>query len=123
MKHFPMAISSAALLIAGVGPSFASETNDISWNLENNYNGSNQTVCVAENYNDYPVNAVFNIFPANYDPDGNALPNTTVVTLRPYTEYRVFSWAADYSGPGPNCALVHYSVSVATPDGEEAPGY
>ncbi len=122
MKRFPKAISLAALLVAGagVGPSFASEVNDISWNLENNYYGSNQTVCVAENYHDYPVNAVFNIYPANYDPDGNPLPNTTVVTLPPYTESRVFSWASDYSGPGPNCSLLHYSVSVDS-TGTEAP--
>ena len=122
MKRFPVAISPAALLIAGAGQSFASEVNNISWNLINNYNGSNQTVCVAQNYNYYPVNAVFNIFPAGYDPDGNPLPNTSVVTLRPYAEYRVFSWAADYSGPGPNCALDSYSVSVS-PGGAEAPGY
>ncbi|MBV8474451.1 MAG: hypothetical protein JO234_13620 [Hyphomicrobiales bacterium] len=119
MKRFPIAIGSAAFLLAGAaaGSGFASEVNDISWNLETNYNGGNQTVCIAENYHNYPVTAVFNVYPAAYDPDGNPAPTTAVVTLPPYTESRVFSWAAGYSGPGPNCSLLNYSVAVTTPGG------
>jgi hypothetical protein len=124
MQHFPKAISLAALVIAGgaTGPSVADEANGIFWGLFNNYYGSQQTVCVAKNYNYYPVNAVFNIFPGIYDPAGNPLPKTTVVTLTPYTEYRLYTWPATYGGPGPNCALLHYSVVVA-PGGVGAPKY
>jgi hypothetical protein len=122
MRRFPKALSLAFLLIAGVaiGPGFASEANGIFWGLMNNYYGSQQTVCVAKNYNYYPVDAVFNIFPASHDRAGEPLPKTTVVTLAPYTEYRLYTWPSTYGGPGPNCALVNYSVSVSGP-GAPAP--
>jgi hypothetical protein len=117
MQHFPKAISLAVLFIAGpsVGSTWASEANNIFWNLQSNYYGSTQSVCVAKNYNYYPVDAAFRIFPARFDRRGNPLPSTTVVTLPPYTEYRVYSWAAGYTGPGPNCDLLNYSVSVSGP--------
>jgi hypothetical protein len=116
MKRFLKVLPAAALLIVGttMGRSFAeeNEANDISWNLENNYNDSHQTVCVAENYHEYPVDAVFDVFPADFDPAGNPMPDRTVITMKPYVEYQVFRWASDYSGPGPRCDLLNYSVTV-----------
>jgi hypothetical protein len=115
MRHVLEATAAAAILVAGaIGPSFADEqeVHDISWNLETNYNGGGQTVCVAENYNEYPVMAQFSVFPADFDEDGNPLPDRAVVTLRPYAETPVYSWQAGYTGPGPNCSLLNYSVSA-----------
>ena len=116
MRRFLTALPSAALLILGttVGQGFAdeNEANDISWNLDSNYNDSHQTVCVAENYNEYTVDAVFDVYPADFDPAGNAMPDRAVITMKPYVEYQVYRWAADYSGPGPRCNLVNYSVTV-----------
>ncbi len=116
MKCFLEVLPAAAILIVGtmVGQSFANdrEVNDIWWNLETNYYGSQQTVCIAKNYNYYPVTAVFNTFPGADDPDGNPMPTRAVITMQPYVEYRVYSWPADYTGPGPHCELLSYSVSA-----------
>lgn len=116
MRRFVTALPSAALLIVGtsIGQGFAeeNEANDISWNLDNNYNDSHQTVCVAENYNQYPVDAVFEVFPADYDAAGAPMPNRAVIRMKPYVEYQVYRWASDYSGPGPRCALVNFSATV-----------
>lgn len=116
MQRFLTVLASGAALAAGaaMAPSVAEEqeSHDISWNLESNYNGGHQTVCIAENYNEYPVTAQFRVFPAAYDPDGNPMPDQAFVTLQPYAETTIYSWSADYAGPGPNCSLLNYSASV-----------
>ena len=81
--------------------------NNIWWNLDDNDGG--HTVCVVENYNDYPVDAVFNVFPAAFDPDGNPMPDTATITLTPYVEYKLYRWD-NVAGPGPQCSLLSYSV-------------
>jgi hypothetical protein len=108
---FPKTLLSAVVLVIGTGVAsgFAEEreVNNIWWNLDDNDGG--QTVCVAENYNDYPVDAVFNVFPAAFDPDGNPMPNTATITMTPYVEYKLYRWD-NVAGPGPQCALLSYSA-------------
>jgi len=115
MTRFSKTLLSAVLLTvgSGVAHSFANEqeVNNIWWNLQDNYNGGGQTVCVAENYNDFPVEAVFNVFPAAFDEDGNPMPNRAVISMKPYVEYKLYRWD-NVSGPGPQCGLLNYSVGV-----------
>ena len=112
MERFAIPLLSAALL-AVAGPSFANEREvaNIWWNLDDDYNG-NQTACVAENYNDHAVDAVFDLFPAAYDPDGNPMPDRIVVTLNPYQTTKLYTWA-NAPGPGPRCDLRSYSAHVS----------
>jgi hypothetical protein len=93
------------------------EINNVSWELKNNEGG--QTTCVAENYNQFPVDAVFELFPAAFDGDGAPMPTRKIVTMQPGVEYNVFSWtnASAPSGgpgptPGPHCALRFYTVRI-----------
>jgi hypothetical protein len=123
MKSFPVVLASAALLLGGaaVGPSFANGAENLFWGLETDFGDNIKTVCVAENYNNYPVDAVFEISPSRYDRFGNLLQTTTRVTLTPYTESLVFTWGPGYPGPGPECALLHVSVSAHPPRGHLPP--
>jgi len=111
--RIPKTLLSAVVLIVGTGvaSSFANEreVNNIWWNLEDNE--GNQTVCVAENYNEFPVDAVFNVFPAGFDPDGSPMPSTAEITMRPYVEYKLYRWD-NVAGPGPQCSLLTYSASA-----------
>ena len=115
MKRFLKPVVFAAFLTvgAGTGPSFAfeQEVNNIWWALYDNYNGSPQSACIAENYNDHAVDAVFELFPASADPDGNPGPAHMVVTMRPYQTYKVFGWPNE-TGPGPRCELRSVTVHV-----------
>ena len=115
MNRFLKTLLSAALLTggAGIGRSFADEqeVHNIWWNLDSDYNDSHQTACVAENYNDYTVDAVFDLFPTSFDFYGNPMPSRTVVTMRPYVQYKLFGWA-NTTGPGPRCTLRSFTVRV-----------
>lgn len=103
----------AAVLTLGLGIGHGladeQEAGNIEWSVDDNYNGTNQTACVVENYNDFTVDAVFHIFPADFDVDGNPMPNRAVITMKPYVQYKLYSWA-NSAGPGPQCALLTYSV-------------
>ena len=116
MNRLVKPLLSAALLVigAGAGQSFADEreVNNIWWELDDGYNGSNQTACVAENYNDHAVDAVFDVFPAAYDYDGGPMPRQIVVTLNPFETTKLYSWA-NGAGPGPRCELLSYSLHVS----------
>lgn len=96
----------AACLLLGAGPAlaFEREVNNVWWAVYDNYNGGGQTACIAENYNDYPVQAVFDVFPAATDPDGAPAPAHTAVTLAPFQTQKIWSWA-NIPGPGPSCEL------------------
>jgi len=48
---------------------------------------------------------------AAVDDDGNPMPDRAVVTMKPYVQYKLWSWA-NSMGPGPQCALLTYSVRV-----------
>lgn len=117
MKRFLIPLLSAAVLTVGAGTrlcfAFANEqeVNDIWWSLYDDYNGSDRPACVAENYNEHPVDAVFEVFPASYDFDGNPQPSQMVVTLAPYQTTTLFSWA-NGAGPGAHCDLRSYTVHV-----------
>jgi hypothetical protein len=107
MKRFlQFGLAAFFSVAAGAGQSFAfqQEVNNIWWALFDNYNWSNQTACVAENYNNHAVTAVFELFPVAFDPYGNPLPRRMVITLQPYQFYKLYSWA-NVPGPGPRCEL------------------
>ena len=116
MTRIPTPLLSAGVLAvaAGTGPSFAQEreVNDIWWSLYDHYNGG-QPACVAENYNDHPVDAVFEVFPAVYDEDGDPMRSRIVVTLTPYQTYKVYE-LANPAGPGPRCDLRAYGAHAPT---------
>jgi hypothetical protein len=109
-----MLLSAGLLTVgAGVGHSFADdhEVNNVWWSLINGYNGSHQTACVAENYNNNPVDAVFDLFPARFDFEGNPAPGRAFISMRPYVEYKIYSWPEGFSLT-PQCKLRFYSVHV-----------
>jgi hypothetical protein len=115
MQRFLKILLSAGLLTAGTGVSLGlaeeKEINNVSWELQNNDGG--QTTCVAENYNDFAVDAVFDLFPAIVDYNGQPMPTQKVVTMQPGVEYNVFSWNnASAAGPGPHCTLRFYTVRI-----------
>jgi hypothetical protein len=115
MRLFLQALPLAALLAVGamVGRGFAyDEVNDIWWNLDGDYNGGHQTVCTAENFNGFPVDAVFNVFPAGYDRAGVPMPGRIVVPMRPFVQYRIYSWGTNYTGPGPQCSFLNFSAQA-----------
>jgi hypothetical protein len=114
MKLFLQTVPLASLLTVGamVGHSFAfEEVNNIWWNLDSDYN-SHQTVCTAENFNNFPVDAVFNVFPGGVDRAGVPTPNRIVVPMKPYIQYRVYSWGINYTGPGPECSFLNFSAQA-----------
>src|SRR5579863_1805912 len=115
MTRFVTPLVSAFVLAfaAGTSPSFAQEreVNDIWWSLYDHYDGG-AAACVAENYNDHPIDAEFEVFPAVYDEDGNPAPRRMVVTLAPYQTYKVYEWDAA-AGPGPRCDLRSYGAHVS----------
>jgi hypothetical protein len=114
MQRFVKILLSAGFLTAGIGVQHAlaeeQEKNNVSWELQNNYNDTHQTTCTAENYNEFAVDAVFEVFPAAYDDNGVPMAVRTLVTMQPYTEYQVYNWPENVAGPGPHCALRSYSV-------------
>jgi len=111
--RFPKTLLSTVVLIVGsrIASGFADEreVNSIWWSLEDD-EGS-QSVCVAENYNEFPVDAVFKVFPAAFDADGDPMPSTAAITMRPYVEYKLYRWD-NVAGPGPQCSLLTYSAPV-----------
>jgi len=113
MTRFSKILLSIVVLTLGAGVTHSSasehEVGNIWWSLQDNYDGGHQTVCVAENYNDFPVEAVFSVFPTDADDDGNPLANQAVITMKPYEQYKLYRWT-DASGPGPQCSLLNYSV-------------
>src|SRR5574340_282113 len=115
MKRFLKPLLAAAFLTVGAGVTqsfaFEQEVNNIWWALFDNYNGSNQTACVAENYNDHAVEAVFELFPTSSDYYGNPMPSRMVVMMRPYQTYKLFGWP-NVGGPGPRCELRSSTVQV-----------
>ena len=115
MKRFLKSAVFAAFLTVGVGTgqsfAFEQEVNNIWWALYDNYNGSEQSACIAENYNDHAVDAVFELFPASADVDGNPGPAHMVLMMRPHQTYKVFGWA-NAPGPGPRCELRSATVHV-----------
>jgi hypothetical protein len=115
MKRFLQTFLTAALATAGAGveSSFADEheVNSVWWNVQSDYNGSNRTACVAENYNDQPIDAVFDLFPGAYDFEGNPALGRAVLTMRPYVEYKLYDWA-NGAVPNPNCTLRSYTVHM-----------
>ena len=115
MRRFLKPLLSAAVLTvgAGAGPCFAyeQEVGNIWWSLYDNYNWSGQAACVAENYNDHTVDALFEVSPTSYDFDGSPVPNRMLVTLAPYQTYKIFGWA-NGTGPGPRCNLLSYTVHI-----------
>jgi hypothetical protein len=114
MKRFLKSLAAAAVLTvgAGAGQCFAEqEVGNIWWSLYDDYNGSNQSACVAENYNDHAVDALFEVSPTAYDFDGNPLPDRMLVTMAPYQTYKIFGWV-NATGPGPRCNLLSYTVHI-----------
>ncbi len=113
MKRFPKLLMSAAFLTLGSGQGFAfeQEVSNVWWAVFDNYNGSNQTACVAENYNNHPVDAVFDVFPGASDVAGTPAPSRMVVTMAPYQQYKLFGWVSA-AGPGQRCDLRSFTVHV-----------
>ena len=115
MERFlkPLLCAAVAIIGAGAGQCFAEqEVGNIWWSLYDDYNGSNQSACVAENYNDHAVDALFEVSPTSYDFDGNPVPGRMLVTMAPYQTYKVFS-RANATGPGPRCN--NFSLTSAAP--------
>jgi hypothetical protein len=115
MRFFLQTLPLAALLAVGamVGRGFAyDEVNDIWWNLDTDYYGSHQTVCTAENFNGFPVDAVFNVFPGGFDRAGVPTPGRIVVPMKPFIQYRIYSWGTNYTGPGPQCSFLNFSAQA-----------
>ena len=107
MKRFRKSVVAAAFLslaAAGQGFAYEREVNNVWWAVFDNYNGSDQTACIAKNYNDHAVDAVFDLFPTGADDYGNPMPSRMVVHLEPYQTYKVWGWA-NADGPGPRCEL------------------
>ena len=96
-------LSAACMAVATPGFAFEREVNNVWWAVYEHYNGSDQTACITENYNDYPVQAVFEVFPAA-DFDGAPAPTQMVMTLAPFQTMKVWGWA-NVPGPGPRCEL------------------
>ncbi|PPQ35526.1 hypothetical protein CH337_13165 [Rhodoblastus acidophilus] len=97
-------IAAACLSAASPALAFEREVNNVWWAVYEHYNGGDQTACIAENYNDQPVQAVFEVFPAAADFDGGPAPGRMLVTLAPYQTIKIWGWA-DAPGPGPRCEL------------------
>jgi hypothetical protein len=114
MKLFLKSLVTAALftLGAGAGASRADEheVNNIWWDVQDNYNGGDQTACVAENYNDHPVDAIFDLFPTSFDLNGNPMPGRAVLTMRPYVTYKLYAWPGGSTDK--HCALRSYTVHM-----------
>jgi hypothetical protein len=96
-------LSAACLAAATPALTFEREVNNVWWAVYEHYNGGDQTACITQNYNDHPVEAVFDVFPTA-DPDGAPAPARMVMTLAPGQTYKVWGWA-DVPGPGPRCEL------------------
>lgn len=113
MRLFLKTLLPAALLAVGAGaPCFAEdEVNNIWWDVQDNYNGGDQSACVAENYNDHTVDAVFDLFPTSFDFDGNPMPGRAVLTMRPYVTYKLYAWPAGGSADK-HCALRSSTVHM-----------
>jgi hypothetical protein len=114
MKLFVKPLVTAALfsLVGGASASFADEheVNNIWWDVLDGYNGGNQPACVAENYNDHPVDAVFDLFPTSFDYDGNPMPGRAILRMRPYVTYKLYAWPEGSTNP--HCALRSSTVHM-----------
>jgi hypothetical protein len=102
-------VSASIFAVAlGIGSAFAEEreVNNIWWDVQRDDDGGDHQTCVAENFNDHPVEAVFDLFPAAQDPDGNPMPRTAVLTMTPYVTYKIYGW--------PENSDAHCSLRSAT---------
>ena len=85
------------------------EVNNIWWNIIINWRNRHQTVCIAEQYNQYPLTAKFDIYPGypfarhrhRGDPPGHG---TATQFMQPFVGYRIFAWL-DGTKPDPQCIL------------------
>jgi hypothetical protein len=109
MNRSLKSLALAALSIVGPerGQSIADERDDIWWELVSDYNGTNQTVCLAENNNDFRVHAIFELSPIRFDFDGNPVPGRVVVILRPHRPYKLYAWPNSFN---PHCSLRSYAA-------------
>jgi hypothetical protein len=109
MNRSLKSLALAAFSIAGPGVVHcaADERDDIWWELVSDYNGSNQTVCLVENNNDFAVHAVFELSPTRFDFDGNPLPGRVIVILRPHMTYKLYAWPNSFN---PHCSLRSYAA-------------
>jgi hypothetical protein len=102
---------SASVFAAALGIGFAfaeeREVNDIWWDVQSDDDGGDHKTCVAENFNDHPVEAVFDLFPAAQDPDGAPMPRTAVLTMKPYVTYKIYNWP---EGSDAHCSLRSVTV-------------
>ena len=97
-------LSAAFAAAATPALAFEREVNNVWWAVYEHYNGGDQTACITENYNNYPVQAVFEVFPAGADFDGAPAPTQMAMTLAPFQTIKVWGWA-NVPGPGPRCEL------------------
>ena len=93
-----------------VGVCFAEEheVNNIWWSVLDGFNGGSRPTCVAENYNDRAVDAVFDLFPTSFDFNGNPARGRAILTMRPHVTYKLYAWPEGSSNP--HCALRSYSM-------------
>jgi hypothetical protein len=54
---------------------------------------------------------VSEFYPTTYDFDGNPMPNTKILTMKPDVTYTLYGWPED-TNPTPQCALRSYTVHV-----------
>jgi hypothetical protein len=96
--------SAACLIAATPALAFEREVNDVWWAVYDNYDGGGQTACIAENYNEHPVEAVFEVFPVATYRNGAPASAHVGVTLAPFQTQKIWS-GANIPGPGPSCEL------------------
>lgn len=102
----------AVFSLGGVGAGLADdhEIHNIWWSVLDGYNGGNRPTCVAENYNDRAVVAVFDLSPTSFDFNGNPARGRAILTMRPHVTYKLYAWPGGFSNP--HCALRSYSMHV-----------
>ena len=103
----PLLIAALSPVGIGLGQSIADERDNIWWDVVTNDNRNYEKSCLVENRNDFTVRATFELIPTHFDFNGDPMPGTKRVTLKPHVVYKLRTWPRGFD---PDCSLRSYSV-------------
>jgi hypothetical protein len=98
-------VISLFILAIGLSSEAYSQVNNIWWNVILNYNNSGVDVCIAEQYNQNTLIVTFDVFPGDPRFPDRPIHGSSVATMVPYQQYKIFGWIRGTTTLPETCTL------------------